>query len=220
MNPMNEQELEDKIWETASEPINKSSIHRKVHGRKDNCFKKIDEMIQTSQLKITNPGQKEMLVVRIDTVYQAEFERVLAYQLNMLEAYRREFDKFKKPMFYTDESVIHTEPPLPMDESKIGQRIFVDWKKYKIVEEIQIWKTKSKQVIKTLEWMEKQQRAFFGIIIRTNLQRSLGLIIASVAETRIKKCEDAIDYHFEKLLSDNAEDVRAIRQFYQFKDQL
>ena len=68
--------------------------------------------------------------------------------------------------------------------------------------------------------MEKQQRAFFGIIIRTNLQRSLGLIIASVAETRIKKCEDAIDYHFEKLLSDNPEDVHAIRQFYQFKDQL
>ena len=216
---MDENELEDKIWKNAGSLINMTKLHKKVGGDKKRCFDKINDMVRTSQLKSVDEG-KEIKIVRIGTVYQAEFERVLAYQLNMLEAYRREFDKFKKPMFYTDESVIHTEPPLPMDESKIGQRVFVDWKKYKIVEEIEIWKTKSKQVIKTLEWMEKQQRAFFGIIIRTNLQRSLGLIRVSVAETRIKKCEDAIDYHFEKLLSDNPEDVHAIRQFYQFKDQL
>ena len=216
---MNENELEDRIWQHTDIPVSCTSLWRRVGGDKKRCFDKIAEMILTSRLNYEDSG-KYKFVVRLDLSYQAEFEQALTYQVDILESGRHEFNKLEKPMFYTDESVIHTEPPLPMDESKIGQRVFVDWKKYKIVEEIEIWKTKSKQVIKTLEWMEKQQRAFFGIIIRTNLQRSLGLIIASAAETRIKKCEDAIDYHFEKLLSDNPEDVHAIRQFYQFKDQL
>ena len=218
-NRLDENELEDKIWENADSLINMTKLHKKVGGDKKRCFDKINDMVRTSRLKSVEEG-KEIKIVRIDTVHQAEFEHVLAYQLNMLEAYRREFDKFKKPMFYTDESVIHTEPPLPMDESKIGQRIFVDWKKYKIVEEIPIWKTKRKAVTEYLEKMRLHHKAVFGFISKTNLQRSLGFIRVLVAETRIKKCEDAIDYHFEKLLSNNPEDVHAIRQFYQFKDQL
>ena len=68
--------------------------------------------------------------------------------------------------------------------------------------------------------MRFHHKAILGFISRTNLQRSLRLINESVAETRIKKCEDAIDYHFQKLLSDNPQDSQAIRQFYEFKDQI
>ena len=216
---MNENELEDRIWQHTDIPVSCTSLWRRVGGDKKRCFDKIAEMILTSRLNYEDSG-KYKFVIRLVLSYQAEFEQALTYQADTLESGRHEFNKLKKPMFYTNESVIHTEPPLPMDESKIGQRVHVDWQKYKIVEEIPIWKTKKKAVTEYLEKMRFHHKAILGFISRTNLQRSLRLINESVAETRIKKCEDVIDYHFQKLLSDNPQDSQAIRQFYEFKDQI
>ena len=55
---MNTEELEDKIWENANEWINKTCLCEKVGGDKKTCFDKIDEMVQTSQLKEIPEGNK------------------------------------------------------------------------------------------------------------------------------------------------------------------
>ena len=74
-----------------------------------------------------------------------------------------------------------------------------------------------KTVKTNLDNMAFYYTALLLFISRANLQLSLGLISKSVAEKRIKKCENALEYHFKKLLSDNPRDSNAIRQYYKHK---
>ena len=94
---MNEQELEDKIWEFSGVPISKTDLWRLVKGDKKTCFDKIDEMVQTSQLKEKPEGNKKMYV-RIDSIKKAEFEFGFVFQKRMLELSRSIIKKLKYPM--------------------------------------------------------------------------------------------------------------------------
>ena len=202
---MNERELEHKIWESTSEPINKTNIHRKVHGRKDNCFKKIDEMIQTGQLRITNEGEKEIKVVRIFYLRKEEFESAFKFQMKMLTNSRAIIKKLKKPMF-----------------RKLGIYKTTEWssglrKSILITDKKGEFKPKTKEVKTNFENMEVYSSALMLFTTRTHIQRSLALITKPEAERRIKKCENALEDHFQKLQDENPRESNAIRQYFKHK---
>ena len=189
---MHEQELEDKIWEFASEPKNKSKIHAKTKGRRDNCFKKINEMIQTGQLRITNEGEKEIKVVRVFLNRKEEFESAFKFQVKMLANSRAIIKKLKKPMFQKIRSL-------------------------QIVDKKGEFKPKTEKIKACFENMELYSNTLLLFITRTHLQRSLGLITKPEAERRIKKCENALEDHFQKLQNENPRDSNAIRQYFKHK---
>jgi len=202
---LNERELEHKIWESTQEPINKTNIHRKVHGRKDNCFKKIDEMIQTSQLRITNEGEKEIKVVRINSVRKEEFESTFKFQVKMLANSRAIIKKLKKPMF-----------------QKIGIYKTSEWlsglrRSIQVIDKKGEFKPRTKEVKGNFENMEFYSSALMLFTTRTHIQRSLRLITKPEAERRIKKCENALEDHFQKLQDENPRESNAIRQYFKHK---
>ena len=202
---MNEQELEQKVWEFTKEPINKTNLHRKIHGRKDNCFKKIDEMIQTSQLRITNEGEKEIKVVRIDSIRKEEFESTFKFQVRMLTESRAVIKKLKKPLF-----------------QKIGIYKTSEWssglrRSLQVVDKKGEFKPRTKEVKGNFENMEWYSGALMLFTTRTHIQRSLRLLTKPEAERRIKKCENALEDHFQKLQNENPRDSNAIRQYFKHK---
>lgn len=202
---MNERELEDKIWEFTAEPINLTNLHRKIRGRKDNCFKKAHEMIQTSQLRITNEGEKEIKVVRIDSIRKEEFESTFKFQVKMLAISRSIIKKLKKPLF-----------------QKIGIYKTTEWlsglrKSIQVTDKKGEFKPKTKEVKTNFENMEVYSSALMLFTTRTHIQRSLGLITRPEAERRIKKCENALEDHFQKLQSENPRESNAIRQYFKHK---
>ena len=85
---LNDQELEDKIWENANEWISKSDLHKKVGGDKKRCFDRIKLMIPM-QLK-EKTEKNRIMVIRIDTANRAEFEYGLNWQQGMLKQLRDE----------------------------------------------------------------------------------------------------------------------------------
>ena len=189
---MHEQELEDKIWKFASEPKNKSKIHAKTKGRRDNCFKKINEMIQTGQLRITNEGEKEIKVVRIDSIRKEEFESTFKFQVRMLTESRAVIKKLKKPLFQKIRSL-------------------------QVIDKKGEFKPRTKEVKGNFENMEFYSSALMLFTTRTHIQRSLGLLTKPEAERRIKKCENALEDHFQKLQNENPRDSNAIRQYFKHK---
>ena len=205
MELMHEQELEQKVWEFASEPINKSKLCGKVKGRKDNCFKKIDEMIQTSQLRITNEGEKEIKVVRIDSIRKEEFESTFKFQVRMLTESRAVIKKLKKPLF-----------------QKIGIYKTSEWssglrRSIQVIDKKGEYKPKTEKIKAGFENMEIYSNTLLQFITRTHLQRSLRLITKPEAERRIKKCENALEEHFQKLQDENPRESNAIRQYFKHK---
>ena len=205
MELMHEQELEHKIWEFANEPRNKSKIHAKTKGRRDNCFKKINEMIQTGQLRITNEGGKEIKVVRVVLIRKEEFESAFKFQLRMLEKSRLIIKKLKKPMF-----------------QKIGIYKTTEWlsglrKSIQVIDKKGEFKPKTEKIKACFENMELYSNTLLLFITRTHLQRSLGLITKPEAERRIKKCENALEAHFQKLQNENPRDSNAIKQYFKHK---
>ena len=56
----------------------------------------------------------------------------------------------------------------------------------------------------------------FIFISRSILQKSLGIITTKEANIRIKKCEIALEKHFNIMLKENPKDSEAIRQFHEF----
>ena len=202
---MNEQELEDKIWDNTFSAIHKTGIWRKVGGDKKKCFDKIDQMVQTSQLKETDKGEKKIMYVRVDATKKLEFELGFTFQVSMLKLMRSTIGKLKKPMF-----------------RKIGSYKVARWNmalKSTVfdIDRLGEYKPRTKTVKTNFENMGFYYNALLLFISRANLQRSLGLITISEAEKRIEKCENALEYHFKKLLSENPRDSKAIRQYFKYQ---
>ena len=168
---MNDQELEDRIWDYAQYNPSKSSLWRRVKGDKKRCFDKIDEMVQKSLLKEIEDG-KYKFYSRIDTTNQEEFIGAFEFQIRMLELSRSKIKKMKKPMF-----------------RKIGIYKTSRWsdglrKSILDVDKKGEYKPRTIEVQKRFEDMELKYGALMQVISQTNLQRSLGLIMESIAETR------------------------------------
>jgi hypothetical protein len=62
--------------------------------------------------------------------------------------------------------------------------------------------------------METYSNTLLQFITKTHLQRSLRLITKPETERRVKKCENALADHFQKLQNENPRDSNAIRQYF------
>ena len=209
---LSEQELEDKIWEHASEWISKSDLHDEVGGDKKRCFDRIKLMIPI-QLK-EKTEKNRIMVCRIDTTNRAEFDNGLVFQENYLSLLRDELNKYPKPMFYFKDTIVHYIPPITKDNVKEFNKNPKFRKKFKIDETIKILKTRKPNVRKTLENMSFYYTGLFIFISRSLFQKSLGIISTKEANTRIKKCQSVLEDHFRIMLKQNPKDYEAIRQFH------
>jgi len=214
---LNTEELEDRIWRYANEWISKTKLHDKVGGDKKTCFDRINRMIPT-QLKKRNVGNR-IEVVRIDMTRRAEFENVLKDQVKWLGLMRKEFLKYPKPMFHYTSEIVHYIPPVTKENIREFRKAYKKNnshpKGFKLDEIIRIYKTRP-NVRKTLENMKFYYTGLFIMISRTLLQKSLGIISTKEANIRIKKCEKALEEHFDLILSLNPQDSEAIRQFHEY----
>ena len=188
---MKEQDYEDRIWENSGVSISKTDLWRLVKGDKKTCFDKINEMVQTSQLKEIPEGNK-IMYVRIDSIKKAEFESTFKFQVKMLTDSRVVIKKLKKPMFQKIRSL-------------------------QIVDKKGEFKPRTKEVKGNFENMEWYSSALMLFTTRTHIQRSLRLLTKPEAERRIKKCENALEDHFQKLQNENPRDSNAIRQYFKHK---
>ena len=189
---MNEQELEDKIWDIVPPAevgtgIHKTGIWNAVGGHKQTCFDKIEEMYKRGDLKKLGLEGTKMMFGRIDAANKAQFEYGFTFQVNMLENARSILKGLKKKPF----------------NEKMGKRLF----------NLKNQKPRTKIIKKNLENMGFYYNALLLFISRANLQRSLGLISKSVAEQRIEKCENALQNHFNELFSDHPRDSEAIKRW-------
>ena len=205
---MNEQELEEKIWENASSWISKTKLWKSIKPKcdKKTCFDKIDEMVQTSQLKEIPEGNKK-LYVRLDSIKKVEFEFGFEFQKRMLELSRSVIKKMKYPMFkrigiYKTSRFVHLgfDSKTVIDIDKKGE-----------------YKARTNVVQTNFDNMSFYYGALLLFIARTNLQRSLNLITNPEADRRNKKCENALSEHFKKLQSENGREAKAIRQYFLHK---
>ena len=188
---MKEQDYEDRIWEFSNVLRSKTDLWRLVKGDKKTCFDKINEMVQTSQLKEIPEGNK-IMYVRIDSIKKAEFESTFKFQVKMLTDSRVVIKKLKKPMFQKIRSL-------------------------QIVDKKGEFKPRTKEVKGNFENMEWYSSALMLFTTRTHIQRSLRLLTKPEAERRIKKCENALEDHFQKLQNENPRDSNAIRQYFKHK---
>ena len=186
-NQLNEQELEDKIWKFTNEPISKNKLCAKVKGRKENCLKKINEMVQTSQLREKDETNRK-LYVRLDYMKRDEFDFGFEFQKNLLGDTREVIKKAKYPMF----KKIRKGEYMPRGEliGSVGHAFQV---------------------------MNFYYSSLLLFISRTNLQRSIGIITKPEADRRNKKCENALNDHFKKLQSENKRESKAIKQYLKNK---
>ena len=204
LNRLKEQEYEDRIWDCANYPKNKTKLWECVGGQKQACFKKIDEMVRTSQLKETlEKNQKSY--VRIDSIKETEFELGLSFQEKMLEQSRSSIKKLKYPMFkklgiYKTRRWSSGLRESILDTDKKGE-----------------YKPRNAIVKTNFENMAFYYEACLLFISRINLQRSLSLITKPVAERRTKKIEKILDNHFKKLQSENPRESNAIRQYFKHR---
>ena len=187
---MNEQELEDKIWDIVPPAevgtgIHKTGIWNAVGGHKKTCFDKIEEMHKRGDLKKLGLEGTKMMFGRIDAANKAQFEYGFTFQVNMLENARSILKGLKKKPF----------------NEKMGKRLF----------NLKNQKPRTKIIKINLENMGFYYNGLLLFICRANLQRSLGLISKSVAEQRIEKCENALQTHFKELFSDHPRDSEAIK---------
>ena len=79
------------------------------------------------------------------------------------------------------------------------------------------FKPKTGKIKAGFENMETYSNTLLLFITKTHLQRSLRLITKPEAERRIKKCENALEDHFQKLQNENPRDSNAIRQYFKHK---
>ena len=149
-------------------------------------------MIRTGQLRITNEGEKEIKVVRVDSIRKEEFESTFKFQVKMLTDSRVVIKKLKKPMFQKIRSL-------------------------QIVDKKGEFKPRTKEVKGNFENMEFYSSALMLFTTRTHIQRSLRLLTKPEAERRIKKCENALEDHFQKLQNENPRESTAIRQYFKHK---
>ena len=203
---MKEQDYEDKIWEFSGVPISKTDLWRLVKGDKKTCFDKINEMVQTSQLKEIPEGNK-IMYVRLDSIKKAEFEFGFEFQKRMLELSRSVIKKMKYPMFrrigiYKTSRFVHLgfDSKTVIDIDKKGQ-----------------YEARTEIVRGNFDNMSFYYGALLLFISKTNLQWSLGLLTKPEADRRNKKCENALSEHFKKLQSENRREAKAIKQYFKHK---
>ena len=175
-------------------------------------------MIPT-QLKEQKVGNR-IMVHRIDTTNRAEFENALLFQEDMLRLQRNELNKYPKPLFYEGDSIVHYIPAIThlniKEFRKALKRNPKNPKGFKLDEAIKIWKTRRKNVKKTLENMRFYYSGLFVFISRSVLQKSLGILSTKEGNIRVKKCEIALEKHMKAMLRENPKDSEAIKQFHQF----
>jgi hypothetical protein len=212
---LNTEELEEKIWQNASEWNSKTKLWKSIIPKcdKKTCFDRIKMMIPT-QLK-ERKVKNRIEVKRIDTTNREQFEYGLTFQKNMLKLQRDALKKYPKPMFYFKDTIVHYIPPLTKANVKEFNKNPKFRKTFKIDETIKIWKTRRPNVRTTIENMKFYYQGFFIFISRAQLQKALGIISAKEANIRIKKCQDALEYHFKTMLIQNPKDNEAIRQFHE-----
>lgn len=217
---MNDQELDDKIWEYASEWISKSKLCGKIPCDKKRCFDRIKLMIPM-QLK-DKKEKNRIMVCRIDTTKRFEFESGLVFQKNLLKQMRDLLIKYPKPMFVLWHEIVHYIPPVTRENFKEFQKEYNYGKGkklpkgFKIDEVIKVWKTRRPNVKKTLENMKFYYTGLFIFISRSLLQKTLGIISTKEANIRIKKCQKVFEDHFRIMLSQNPKDHEAIKQFHEY----
>ena len=215
---MHYQELQDEIWFNSNQWISKTDLWRRIDCDKKRCFDMIKLMTPT-QLKEKKVGNR-IMVHRIDTLDGFEFEKGLTFQEDMLSTMRDELNRYPKPMFYQGESIVHYIPMIThlniKEFRKAYKRNPKNPKGFKLDEEIKIWKTRSKNVKKTLENMRFYYTAIMIFISRSLMQKTLGIISTKEGNIRIKKCEIALDKHIKTMLLQNPKDSEAIRQFHEF----
>ena len=215
---MNDQEIEDKIWENTNEWINKTKCCDKIPTNKKRCFDIIKLMIPT-QLKEKTEGNR-IFIRRIDTTNPAEFDNSLNDQKKWLKLMRDELNRYPKPMFYFKQTIVHYIPALTKDNIKKFNKTYKKNRKkpagFKLDETIKIWKTKKPNVRKTLENMSFYYTGLFIFISRSLFQKSLGIISTKEANIRIKKCQNVLEDHFKIMLKQNPKDSEAIRQFHEY----
>ena len=215
---MNDQEIDDQIWENTKEWIIKTKCCDKIATNKKRCFDRIKLMIPM-QLKEKTEKNK-IMIVRIDTANRAEFENTLVFQENMLSLMRDELNKYSKPMFYEGDSIVHYIPAVThlniKEFRKAYKKNMKNPKGFKLDETIKIWKTRKPNVKKTLENMRFYYTGLFIFISRSLFQKSLGIISTKEANIRIKKCQKVLEDHFKIMLLQNPKDSEAIRQFHEF----
>jgi len=215
---LNDQEIEDKIWENANEWIVKTKCCEKIATNKKRCFDIIKLMIPT-QLKERKVGNR-IEVCRIDTTSRDEFDNSLTEHEKWLGLMRDELNRYPKPMFYFKDSIVHYIPPITKKNIKKLNKALKKNRKnpkgFKLDETIKIWKTRKPNVRKTIENMSFYYTGLFIFISRSLFQKSLGIISAKEANIRIKKCEIALEKHFKIMLKQNPKDNEAIRQFHEY----
>ena len=199
---MKEQDYEDKIFENSGVSISKTDLWRLVKGDKKTCFDKINEMVQTSQLKEIPEGNKTKYV-RIDSIKKVEFEFGFEFQKRMLELSRSVIKKMKYPMFkrigiYKTSRFVHLgfDSKTVIDIDKKGE-----------------YQPRTRVIQTNFENMSFYYGALLLFISRTNLQRSLGVLTKPEADRRNKNCENALSEHFKKLQSENRREAKAIKQY-------
>jgi len=215
---LNDQEIEDKIWENANEWIVKTCLCDKIDTNKKRCFDRIKLMIPT-QLK-ERKVKNRIEVCRIDTTRRDEFENVLKDQKEWLGLMRDELNRYPKPMFYSGNSIVHYIPAITRENIKEFRKAYKknmnNPKGFKFDEEIKIWKTRKPNVKKTLEHMKFYYTGLIILISKSLLQKSLGIISTKEANIRIKKCQKVLEDHFKIMLSQNPKDNEAIRKFHEY----
>jgi len=202
---MTEEELEDKIWNICESEIHKSAIHRAVGGDKKRCFDKVNQMVERYDLKKT--GEYFENYVRVDSTKRFEFDFGFEFQRRMLLLSRDAIKKLKYPMFkkigiYKTSRFVHlgAKSKTVTDIDKKGE-----------------YKPRTKEVKTNFENMSFYYTALFLFISRTNLQRALNVLSLKETKRRIENCENALDEHFKKLLSENPRESKAIRQYFKHK---
>ena len=217
---MNDQEIEDKIWEYAQYNLSKTKLWESIKPKcdKKRCFDRIKLMIPT-QLK-EKREKNRIMVCRIDTTNRAQFEENLVFQENMLSLMRDELNKYPKPMFYFKMRIVHYIPPITKKNIKKLNKALKKNRKnpkgFKLDETIKIWKTRKPNVRKTIENMSFYYSGLFIFISRSLFQKSLGIISTKEANIRIKKCQNVLEDHFKIMLKQNPKDSEAIRQFHEY----
>jgi len=215
---LNDQEIEDKIYENANEWILKTKCCGKIATNKKRCFDIIKLMIPT-QLKERKVGNK-IEICRIDTTNRAEFERSLSDHKKWLGEMRDYLKNYPKPMFYFKQTIVHHIPAVTKENIREFRKAYKKNRKnpkgFKLDETIKIWKTRKPNVRKALENMRFYYTGLIIFISRSLLQKSLGIISTKEANIRIKKCQTVLENHFKILLSENPKDNEAIRQFHQY----
>ena len=118
---MNDQELEDKVWENAEAWISKTDLHKKVGGDKKRCFDKINHMIPL-QLR-TKSEKNKIMIVRIDMADKVEFENILEYYIFMLKSLRQKLQDARdnqpnQQNFWYDKEIVHYIPAVTKENIK------------------------------------------------------------------------------------------------------